>query len=112
MTTLIGACGLDCADCEAYTATRAGDMQALAKVAEKWKTEYSAPELTTETIQCDGCMQAGHKIGHCFECQIRQCVIERHLENCAACDDYGCEKLEGFLKMVPAARATLDALRS
>jgi hypothetical protein len=31
--------------------------------------------------------------------------------NCAACADYGCEKLEAFLKNVPEARKTLEEIR-
>jgi hypothetical protein len=111
MATLIAACGLDCANCEAYNATQVGDLDALAMVAEKWKVEYASPELTADTIQCDGCMLEGRKIGHCAECNIRQCVTDRGFENCAACPDYGCEKLEGFLKFAPLARANLEALR-
>ncbi len=111
MTTLIAACGLDCAQCEAYIATQANDLLALERVAEKWSKEFNAPGLTAETIQCDGCMTEGRKIGHCSECKMRLCAIERGLANCAACPDYACETLAGFLQSVPQAKANLDALR-
>jgi len=111
MTTLIAACGLDCAQCEAYVATRANDHAALARTAEKWSKDFNAPGLTAENIQCDGCMTEGRKIGHCSECKIRLCGIERGLPNCASCPDYICEGLAGFLQNVPQAKANLDALR-
>jgi hypothetical protein len=111
MATLNGACGLDCNQCEAYGATQANDLELLAKVAEKWKVEYGDPRLTADNILCDGCMLEGRKIGHCAECNIRQCVNERGLVNCAVCPDYGCEKLEGFLKFAPKTRVNLEALR-
>ncbi len=111
MSTLIAACGLDCAACESYIATQAEDLLALEHIAEKWAKEYNAPGLTAENVQCDGCMTAGHKMGHCAECQIRLCAMERSLPNCAACPDYGCEKLTGFLQNVPQAKANLEALR-
>jgi hypothetical protein len=111
MATLISACGLDCAACDAFIATQANDMVALEKAAEKWRVEYNSPGITAATILCDGCMVEGRRIGYCAECQIRLCAIERGLENCAICPDYGCEKLEGFLKMAPQARVNLEALR-
>jgi hypothetical protein len=112
MTTLIAACGLDCARCDSYIATQANDMAALAAVAEKWTREYNAPGLTAENVQCDGCMIEGRKIGHCSECGIRLCALERDLVNCAVCPDYACEKLQGFLADVPHAKANLEAIRA
>ncbi|MGB8215189.1 MAG: DUF3795 domain-containing protein [Anaerolineales bacterium] len=112
MATLIAACGLDCTQCEAYQATRSNDLLALEAIAEKWSKEYNAPSLTVESIQCDGCMAAGRKVGHCSECNIRLCVIQRGLVNCAACPDYACEQLTAFLQMVPPAQANLEALRN
>jgi hypothetical protein len=111
MTTLIAACGLDCAQCEAYLATQANDLPALERVAEKWGKEFGAPGLTANNIQCDGCMTEGRKIGHCSECGMRLCAIKRGLANCAACPDYACEQLTTFFQSVPQAKANLDALR-
>jgi hypothetical protein len=111
MATLIAVCGLDCAQCDAYGATQANDRAALAAVAEKWTKEYNAPGLTADNVQCDGCMLEGRKIGHCSECEFRLCALERGLANCAVCPDYACEKLQGFLAVVPQAKANLDALR-
>jgi hypothetical protein len=112
MATLIAACGLDCSKCEAYLATQAGDLLALEAVAEKWRTEYNAPAISADNILCDGCMAGGRIIGHCSECKIRLCALERGLENCAACPDYACEQLSAFFKMVPHAKLNLDSLRS
>ena len=111
MTTLIAACGLDCAKCDSYNATQANDQAALAALAIKWTKEYNATGLTAANVQCDGCMLAGRKIGHCSECQIRLCAIERGVQNCAVCPDYACEKLSAFLQQVPPARENLEALR-
>ena len=111
MTTLIGACGLDCSQCEAYTATQADDLLALERVVEKWSKEFGAPGMTTENIQCDGCMTEGRKVVYCAECGIRGCVVERGLVNCAACPDYACEKLSAFFQTAPQTRINLDALR-
>jgi hypothetical protein len=111
MTTLIAACGLDCAKCDAYVATQANDLAALEQVAEKWRVEYNAPTITAENILCDGCMSGGRTIGHCSECKIRLCAVERGLPNCAACPDYACDQLTAFFNLVPQAKASLDQLR-
>lgn len=111
MTTLIAACGLDCAKCDAYIATQANDQAALERIAAKWRVEYNAPSLTATNILCDGCMTGGRTIGHCAECTIRLCAIERGLENCASCPDYACEQLTAFFQMAPQARINLDQLR-
>ena len=111
MTSLLAACGLDCAACDAYIATQANDRTALEKAVEKWRVEDNSPGITAVTILCDGCMVEGRKIGYCAECQIRLCAIERGLENCATCPDYWCKNLAGFLKNAPQAQANLEALR-
>lgn len=111
MSTLIAACGIDCSKCEAYIATQANDAAALEQIAAKWRVEYNAPGITAANILCDGCMTGGRTIGHCAECKIRLCAVERGLENCAACPDYACAELNAFFKMVPQAQANLDSLR-
>jgi hypothetical protein len=112
MDKIIAYCGLVCSDCPAYIATQADDRAALEQVAAKWREEFNAPDMTVESIICDGCLtDEGRKCSHCFECNIRACCMERGVVNCAYCDDYGCEKIEGFFSFVPDARATLDAIR-
>lgn len=110
MTTLIAACGLDCAQCEAYQATQSNDLLELEAVVEKWSREYHSTGLTVENIQCDGCMTAGRKVGHCSECEIRLCAIQRGLAHCAACRDYVCDQLAAFFQMVPQAQVNLEAM--
>jgi hypothetical protein len=111
MTTLFAGCGLDCSICEAFVATQANDQPALEQIAAKWRVEYNTPMITAENILCDGCMAGGRTISHCAECVIRLCVMERGLENCATCPDFGCEALSGFLLNIPQARANLENLR-
>jgi len=112
MDKIIAYCGLTCTECEAYLATQANDHAALERVVIKWREEYNAPNVTVESVICDGCLASdGRLCGHCFECEIRACGVARGVANCAYCDDYGCAKLEGFFGFVPTARATLDAIR-
>jgi hypothetical protein len=112
MDRTIAYCGLICSECPSYLHTQAGDMAALAKLADKARAEHGVPDATAESVMCDGCIAAeGRKIGYCATCAIRACAVERHMPHCAACDDYGCDKIEEFLGMVPVAREVLDGLR-
>ncbi|WP_425523911.1 DUF3795 domain-containing protein [Desulfatitalea alkaliphila] len=48
----------------------------------------------------------------CNSCDIRKCCLERGVENCAACQDYICETLFGFIKMAPEAGFALARICS
>ncbi|MBN2394629.1 MAG: DUF3795 domain-containing protein [Anaerolineae bacterium] len=114
MDKIIAYCGLNCAGCPAYVATQSGDPAALERVAAEWRVAFNAPEMTAESIICDGCLASidGRLADYCSICEIRACAIERGVVNCAFCDDYGCAKLEGFLAQAPEARKTLEQLRA
>ena len=113
MDKIVAYCGLVCTDCPAYIATQADDRAALERVAAQWREEYHAPNITVESVICDGCLGSnGRHCSHCFECEIRACGVGRGLPNCAHCAEYGtCEKLAGFIEFVPQVRATLDEIR-
>lgn len=111
MKELIAACGLDCAACPAYVATMAEDEAALAKVAENWSKMFGMP-ATIESVRCHGCFaRDGVQVGHCGECEIRLCAVEKSHPNCSECGDFACAKLEGFFKDCPDAKSTLEGLR-
>lgn len=112
MTKLIAYCGIDCAECEGYLATQADDNAKRAEVASQWSVQYNA-DLKAEHINCDGCREDGRKLYFCENiCEIRKCCIKKGLNNCAECDEYPCEIVEGFAKIAPKLRAALDALRA
>lgn len=112
MERVIAYCGLVCSECSAYLATKAGDREAVEKVAAQWREEYHAPNITAENVWCDGCLaEGGRHCGHCAECGIRACGVARKVENCGRCPDYAaCEKIKGFLEMAPEAKAVLDEI--
>ena len=110
---MIAYCGLACIDCPAFIATQANDQDALERVASEWREAYSALSITVQFVRCDGCQgEEGNKCGHCSECEIRACALDRGLANCAFCDSYACDRLEGFFGFAAEARANLDALHS
>lgn len=112
MEEIIAYCGIVCTECPAYIATQNDDPEALKRTAEKWSEEYQS-DIKADDVICDGCL-LGHTryCSHCAECEIRACAIAKDMANCAHCDQYGCEKLTGFLQFVPTAKAKLDEIRA
>lgn len=113
MERMISYCGLDCAACPVYRATQKDDNEKRAKVAAAWSKLFNY-EFKIADINCDGCVKKdGRLFGHCTHCAVRQCGMEKRLENCAHCDEYQCEKLKGVLAMIPnpAAKENLEEIR-
>jgi len=109
---MVAYCGLVCTDCEAYEATQAEDMEALARMADQASEQFGV-EMTAADAMCDGCLATtGRRIPYCHECAIRLCAVQRHVASCAHCDDYPCEKIEAFSKPGSPRRATLDEIQS
>jgi len=105
-------CGLICSDCGAFIATQNNDDKKRAEVAKLWSKQYNV-DIKPENINCDGCISDSNRtIGYCHVCEIRKCGKQKGVTNCAYCDEYACEKLEGFLKLVPHAREHLDQIRN
>ncbi len=107
---MIAYCGLDCSRCDAYIATKENNDSKRYETAEKWSQMYKH-DIKPEQINCYGCKSAGMKFFHCEDCEIRQCSISKGVEHCAACEDYICDTLAGFIKLAPEAGAALENLR-
>jgi hypothetical protein len=105
MEKLIAYCGMNCAACDARIATVTHDNELRAKKAEHWKV---APEM----INCTGCREAGVKIWHCENCEIKNCAISKGFQTCAGCDmTESCILLEKVVRYVPEAMENLRSLR-
>jgi len=112
MAVLLAYCGLDCAECDARKATLANDDELRAATAARWTKDFNFA-FTPQMINCTGCREAGAKIGHCSECEMRICGQAKGVANCGECADYAtCSKIGEFLKMVPEAKKRLDAVRA
>ncbi len=122
MDTMVACCGVDCAACDAYVATRTDDDNLRRIIAERWARQLDVP-VEPEYINCNGCQQIdGRHLGYCAICGIRACCLEKHHETCAECAEYVCarlqrgfeflsETLEGGPLSELEAHKTLDALR-
>ena len=105
---MLAYCGIDCSQCPAYLATQADDVEKLTSLAQEWfegSTDYSI-------IVCDGCNSGGRIMQWCAQCPTRACVVEIGLENCAHCDQYGCEKLLKVFELSEDAKANLENIRA
>jgi hypothetical protein len=111
MEKMIAYCGLDCSECGALIATRENDDTKRREVAAKWSQQYHV-DFRPEDINCVGCTTAeGPHVGHWSMCEVHNCGAEKGVINCAYCDDYGCEKLEGYFKMAPGMKENLEEVR-
>jgi hypothetical protein len=111
MEKIIACCGLNCAACDARIATIANDDDLRAKTAEKWKAQFNVTDISIEMINCTGCMEPGVKLGHCEQCQIRNCVISKGFQTCAGCEKLeNCELLSQIHKYDPSALENLKSL--
>jgi len=105
---MLSYCGIDCSSCPAYLATQANDIEKLSTLAGEWfdgATDYTI-------ILCDGCKSEEHIMKWCAECPTRACAIQRQLENCAYCADYGCEKLLKVFEMSDEPKKNLEHIRA
>jgi hypothetical protein len=108
MEKLIACCGIDCATCDARTATINNDNELREKTAEKWRVQFNSPEISLETINCTGCREAGVKFAHCLECEIRNCVKSKGFNTCGDCKELdNCAIVGNLLQYVPEGKANL-----
>lgn len=111
MPLRISICGIDCGACPAYIATQNNDQEKRVETAAEWSKMFKA-DIKPNDVNCNGCtFQSGKLFHHCAVCEIRACGMDRGLVNCAHCEDYTCERLDGFFKMAPEAKSNLDRIR-
>jgi len=108
---LVGGLVLDCATCDARVATMNNDNALRALTAKKWKSQYNAPDISPETINCTGCREAGVKFSHCAQCEIRNCVKSKGFNTCADCDSMETSTIVGNVhQFMPVALENLKSL--
>lgn len=109
MENLIACCGLDCAKCEARTATLTNDDNLRREVARKWREMNHTDLITPETINCVGCREEGVKFYYCSHlCEIRRCAQARGFQTCRACDEAShCARLNAVVANNAEARMNI-----
>jgi hypothetical protein len=111
MEKLISCCGLNCATCDARIATIKNDDELRKATADKWRVNFSAPNLSPAMINCTGCREEGVKFSHCDMCEIRKCVKTKGFDTCGDCQEMEtCSIVSGVHKYVPEAILNLRNL--
>jgi hypothetical protein len=71
-----------------------------------WTSEAKSQEPKAKTLQdagyviCDGCTTIDARcVTHCLTCPVRCCAMETGVTNCALCDKFPCERLQGIWKV-------------
>ncbi len=82
-------CGIDCNFCPRYIATKSGSEEKLKSVAGLWfKCGWRDKVVPANEMVCRGCLTMNWcRFG------IRECAMERKMENCGKCRDYPCDKI-------------------
>lgn len=112
MSKMIAVCGLDCSACKAFIASKKNDNALRRQVADEWAKAYGFP-FTPEMINCHGCLSTdGVQIGHCADCEMRKCAMQKKAVNCGACGDYPCKTVADFHAACPEAAKNLKELHS
>lgn len=117
MDEMISCCGLDCRGCAIYLATREKNDEKRHKmrveIAQQIKEHYGEEYKPEDVTDCDGCRTEGGRLfSGSKNCHMRKCAGQKHIENCAYCDEYSCQKLEELFATDPQARKRLDKIRS
>jgi len=113
----IAYCGLDCAECPTYIATKTNDPVLQEKTAREWSAQFAAftgrNDLRAEEMVCDGCRAADERVFlGCRVCPMRTCAREQKFMTCAECGRFEtCDPLNGFFTQAADAKARLVELR-
>lgn len=103
MEPILTRCGYRCDLCLAYRPNVEANPANRKALSDGWH-KYFGFRLPEDAICCDGCMAENPRLID-DGCPVRPCVIEKGLDNCSQCADYGCEKLQERLVDYEEVRA-------
>ena len=109
----ISICGLNCTGCACYLALQNDNDELRKRIAKKWSKKYGWKDLKPGDINCLGCLSLKEPLfRHCKECGVRECGLEKKVNNCGECERYdSCEKILSLHKMISAGKKTCEAIR-
>jgi hypothetical protein len=112
MEKKIACCGIDCANCPVYQASKNNDDDLRIRIAEDWKVRYNNPDIQPGMINCCGCMETGLLNKRCEYCNIRNCAVQKNYHTCAECQKLeSCETVRKVFTYVPEALPNLKSLQ-
>lgn len=113
---MLAFCGLQCDTCPIFLATlekeKSKQFEMRESIAEECREHYNMEISLEEITDCDGCRaESGRLFSGCQKCEIRKCVVEKQIENCAFCSQFACSKLEDLFILDPYAKIRLMEIR-
>ncbi|MFP4006273.1 MAG: DUF3795 domain-containing protein [Candidatus Hadarchaeia archaeon] len=96
----LGCCGDECSSCPRFIATKEGSNIGLEEIAKLWKKIGWRDEVENpRDMECRGC----DFVDQC-PYGIKECTVEKGVENCGECGCYPCERLEKVFEKVETYR--------
>lgn len=93
---LVGACGIYCGICPAYTNKHGRDKKKFPP--EPVNNSIDGFVSYMNKIECDGCLSGGKLTGHCQNCSIRLCAAEKQENHrCSDCEELPCHRLTNLI---------------
>jgi hypothetical protein len=89
MPEILSYCGYRCDQCPAYTDNLGSDAD-RARVRDDWMKYYDH-RVELREVDCGGC-KASLRDGN-PDCKVRPCAIEKRVDTCADCDEFGCARI-------------------
>jgi hypothetical protein len=89
-------CGYRCDLCPAYKENIKCEEDIIL-LSKEWHRLFGF-DIPPQNVECVGCINEGSHADK--DCPVRPCVIEKKLENCAYCDDFGCDKLKTRMNFI------------
>lgn len=107
MEKLIAYCGLNCAECGAYVATKNNDQALREKTAAEFSEMYGS-NVTPDMVRCTGCKDGSILMAQCLDCEIRKCASAKGIKNCGACGEFKhCKIINDFIAEAPGVAENL-----
>ncbi len=101
----LGVCGDRCDVCPRYVATRDHDALLFEKIRRVYiKVGLRGEDTPLESLTCRGCSPENK----CAYSSVRDCALDRKIENCGLCSDYPCEKMNAVFQKTEDFRNKFD----
>ena len=106
MEQILSLCGMRCDLCMAYRPNLEKQPENQQILSDGW-FKYFGFRIPPEDINCVGCFPDGNPTLD-SGCEVKTCVTDQKLENCAGCKDYICDKLSDRLVTFEAIQEKFD----
>ncbi|HVO75275.1 MAG TPA: DUF3795 domain-containing protein [Ignavibacteriaceae bacterium] len=110
-------CGLSCAGCLIYCASKVEDkavqIKLRTRIAQISNEQYGTNYTFEDIKNCDGCRsECGSLFLSSLNCEVRKCARESGCKSCSYCPNYACAKLQEIFSSDPSAKTWLEVIRS